>query len=355
MSALPLAPVCVAWGAVSALGPSARHTGLYLRAGRNDFSRSPFVDPNGEPIVLSCASTLDKDLVGPARLVALAAGAIEQALAPLAAALSGQRLRACLALPSHYAAGARGALNVEGQEFVARLLECGALPQPLECRSLPLGSAAGAPAIALAAQLLHAREADAVIVCGADSDYDARVLERLLEQDRLLTADNIDGLRPGEAAACLVLVTPYHPLARARGVASVIAQGQGREPHLPGAEQPTMARGFTEALALALAPLRERKRRCAQWYTDITHEEYRVREFQILLARFGDTLAVGTELETPARELGVVGAATLPLYAALVAESWYRDYGTDDHAVCMAASEDGLRGALLLQKLGTKP
>ena len=353
MSALPLSPMCVGWGAVSALGPTARHTGLYLRAGRNNFGLSSFVDALGDPITLSCVTTLPKHLVGPARLCALASGALEQALGPIADQLQGQRVRACLALPLHHAAGKRGALNAEGEAFVALLLEHSALGrQPVECSRLPFGGAGGAPAIALASQLLQAGEADAVVVCGADGAYDDRLLDQLARGDRLLTADNIDGLRPGEGAAALVLVAPHHPLARSRGAARVLALGQGQEPNLPGADEPTMARGFSEALRGALEPLRERRLRCAHWISDMTHEQYTVREFQILLARFGDTFAVDARLEAPARELGAVGSATLPMYAALAVEGWYRGYGADEVAVCMAASDDGMRGALLLQSSG---
>src|SRR5688572_27622436 len=60
------------WGAITPIGPTARHTGFYLRAGRGNFVESPFVDSAGESVVLGAVSLLPKELVGPGRLAALA-------------------------------------------------------------------------------------------------------------------------------------------------------------------------------------------------------------------------------------------------------------------------------------------
>ena len=85
-----------------------------------------------------------------------------------------------------------------------------------------------------------------------------------------------------------------------------------------------MARGLSDALRDAFEPLRAEGTRCPTLYCDVTHEAATVRELQIIIARFGATLATDFLLQTPARELGAVGAATLPLYAVLAAEAWLR-------------------------------
>jgi len=59
-------------------------------------------------------------------------------------------------------------------------------------------------------------------------------------------------------------------------------------------------------------------------------------------------------LETPARELGEVGAATLPLYAVLALEGWQRGYAADTQALCFASSLHGLCGALHVRQATRK-
>lgn len=351
MTSVRIDPTCIGWGIASALSASARHTGFYLRAGRNNFSLSPFVDTFGELITVSCATTLPRHLVGPHRLAALASSAIEEAFTTIGEYAKGRRVCLCLTMPARYRGQGGKTLQSDGQTLVAALLEKSRLREyQTEVVPFALGAAGGARAAIHAAQVLAAGEVEFVVLLGVDSYYDWSVLELLSKQDRLLNADNVDGLRPGEAAACLVLTAPTHQFARSAGVSRIVAAGEGQEPSLPGVDEPpNMAHGFTAALRDAVAPLRSRRARTNYWLTDITNEDYRVRELQILLARFGDVLGSDMSLGTPARELGEVGAATLPLFAAIATESWHRGYAADQTALCSGASEDGLRGALLLQ------
>jgi 3-oxoacyl-[acyl-carrier-protein] synthase-1 len=203
-----------------------------------------------------------------------------------------------------------------------------------------------------AAEHLSSREVDVLVLVSVDSYYDWGVLEHLRRRDRLLTPDNLDGLRPGEAAACLVLTSPTHPLAHGAGVSQLVATGGGREPSRPGEDAPpNMAQGFSAALRDAVGPLRERKVRADTWYSDLSHEAFRVREFQILMGRFGDVASAKMKLELPARALGDVGAASLVLYACLATEAWYRGYANGPNALCFAAPDDMHRGALHIRSI----
>lgn len=346
------APVCIGWSALTPLGPSARHTGFYLRAGRSSFAESPFVDTFGDAISLSRVGVLSPQLTGNARLHALASEALAQAIGPLRAAFSGAGTQLCLALPARFASGAADdRLSDEGQRCIAALRS--SFPRPGfsdRVHSFAQGVAAGAPALAKAHGILGAFPSDIVVVCGVDSYYDADVLSELERTDRLMTADNLDALRPGEAAACVVLVGSRHPLASARGVFSVQAVGIGVEPTADDPERHTMAIGLSAALRDAVAGLRSGQGRCRWLFSDLTHESRRIRELQIVFARFGDIMREDVALETPAREIGEVGAATLPLFAALAGEAWQRGYGEDEHALCLA-SERALCGALWLRQM----
>jgi hypothetical protein len=80
---------------------------------------------------------------------------------------------------------------------------------------------------------------------------------------------------------------------------------------------------------------------------DNSHEAYATQELQNVIARFGDVLGLKSELQMPLQELGDVGAAAMPLLAALGAEAWRLGYASDDTAVITGCSDDGARGALL--------
>jgi hypothetical protein len=181
-----------------------------------------------------------------------------------------------------------------------------------------------------------------------DSFYDWPVLDRLQRQDRLITEDNLDGLIPGEGAA-FVMLAPTGGYRQAPPAAHVLDVGTGVEPHALGAEEPCLAAGYTAAMNAALAPLRDARRRSNFWVTDLTHEAYKVKEFQILVARFGDVLGSETILMTPNREYGDVGAATLPLFWTLALEAWQKGYARDRAAVMLAGSDAGPRGATLME------
>ncbi|HEY3593435.1 MAG TPA: hypothetical protein VGL13_06160, partial [Polyangiaceae bacterium] len=239
MTALSVYPVCVGWGIASALGASARHTGFYLRAGRNNFSLSPFVDALGDAVTVSCVTTLPKDLAGPARLAALAASSLEEALMTIGEFSDDRRIRVYFVLPTRYAAQAGKSLNAEGNRVISALVEQSAFRRyRSEIEPMPLGAAGGARALVRAAQALGSNEIDLAILLGVDSYYDWPVLERLRKEDRLLTPDTVDGLRPGEAGACMVLVAPHHRFARSAGVSRFVAAGEGHEPSLPGVDSP---------------------------------------------------------------------------------------------------------------------
>jgi hypothetical protein len=106
-------------------------------------------------------------------------------------------------------------------------------------------------------------------------------------------------------------------------------------------------------LKLAVAPLRAAKRRSNSWFTDLTHERWKIRDLQLVIARFGDVVGINTSIETPLRELGDLGAASLPAFCALAVEAWAQGYARDTVAVVLAGSDYGERGAAVLEVLST--
>ncbi|MBO9688294.1 MAG: hypothetical protein J7598_16955 [Mitsuaria chitosanitabida] len=331
--------------AVTCLGESLAETALLMRAGISGVGLSDFVDAEGHRVVACACPALPPDLPSRERLLALAAHALagvhrrRVASGPPPAARPPILL---LGLPARFALEPGSyELNVGGRDFVQRL--SAALPPDwagADIEAFPFGRAAGAIAMARALQLAESRRD--VIWGGVDTLLHWPALEALQQRDRLLTNENVDGVRPGEAAA-FAMVTPT-----GREDGWVAGLGLGREPHPVGSEAPCRSDGFAQALASAVEPLRAAGRRCAVWTLDASHEKHATREVQNIIARFGDVLDPATDLRMPLKALGDVGAAALPLMAALVLQDWAHGVARDGLAVLAAGSDDGARGALLL-------
>jgi hypothetical protein len=249
----------------------------------------------------------------------------------------------CLSLPEHYAAGKTTAsLSKEGQTFLKILRAL--LPPELQgigIEPFPFGRAAGAHSLRRA---LEFAERDGYAIWGGvDTFCEWTVLEALERADRLQTAENVDGVRPGEGAAFLALRS-----AGERTGVRLIGLGTGREPYPLGSEDPCRSEGLSRALEAAVAPLRSAQARTNCWLLDNSHELYATQELQNIIARFGDVLGPQTDLQMPLKELGDVGAAAMPLLAALSAEAWRLGFATDDTAVVTGCSDGGARGAILL-------
>ena len=345
------APIIVGWGAVSPIGLTAAQTGLFLRATRNWVRETPFIDGWGERVSASRVAVLSPAVVGPERLARLACAAFVQALSSMNREAGGLRVGVLLALAERYANSGGTVQSPAGAvgEFVGHFRR--GLPSSwagVHVEWSASGHAGAAAALDRATRWVMGGGVDVVVVGGVDSYYEWTALEALGRQDRLLSPENLDGLLPGEAAAFVVLARE-NALPGAQPIARVAAVGTASEPVPLGSDEPCLAKGLTTALDRAVAPLRARRQRSNYWLTDLTHETYRVKELQIVIARFGDVVGTATTLLAPAREYGDVGAASLPLLWVLALEAWYRGYAPDRSAVTIAGSDGGARGAVLLE------
>ena len=332
--------------AVTSLGETAAETALLLRAGIGNVQAGDFVDGTGHRVMLCASPALPPDLPGPDRMLALAGHCLsvlhERAGAQAVSRREGQAPVILLGLPERFAEGELALLlNEAGRRFVQALRE--RLPRAwgdATIESFPYGRAAGALAMRRAVQCVGGdRE---VLWGGVDTLVDWDVIQSLERDDRLVTAENVDGIRPGEAAA-FVSLGPA-----SRGDLALLGLGLGREPCPVGSETPCMSEGLSLALDSAVEPLRAAQARCHLWWLDTSHESYATQEVQRMVARFGDVLGTDSEFQMPLKELGDVGAAALPLLAALAREWWKQGVARDDIAVLTGCSDAGGRGALLL-------
>jgi hypothetical protein len=338
-----LAELC-AWEAVTSLGESATETSLLWEAGITNVAPSRFVLDDGERVAMCCSPALTPELLGVQRMLAL----LEHVLDRMKTRNGGaQRLQGIttllLCLPERLAHEGGGyALNPQGQSLVDALRRSAVLaPWAWQIECFPFGRAAGAVALHRAGELIAAGQR--VLWAGVDSQHDWEVLTRLAADDRLLHADNVDGVLPGEAAAVAVLQRAENA---ARPV--VLGLGLGRQTAEPDAIPARRADGFARAINGATGLLRERRERCGYWLVDSTHEVAATQRLQHVLAVCGDIVGTQTALHAPLKTLGDAGAASLPLFAALASEAWRHGSADDETALLAACSENGASGAVLL-------
>ncbi|APR86863.1 3-oxoacyl-(acyl-carrier-protein) synthase [Minicystis rosea] len=336
-------------GARCGLGHAAMELGFLLRTGIPVLAEAPLVDGRGEQITMAFDATLDPYLVGEERAAALAVTALEEAVAPLAAAPQALDAKLILCVDAPLVAPTRGQ-PAPGARLAAlvhtRAKEL--LPGiPLEIAARSGAGAAFALPQALAA--LAARKLDAVIIGGAHTDYDPETIAALDAAGRLFSPQNLDAVMPGEAAAFVVLTREetarrldLRPAARLAGV------GTGVGPSLAEGASALDATALASAFRAAGEPLTEAGLRAGWALCDHTFEARRILEWQAAVTRTHALWGEPHRLDAPAQRIGHLGAAALPFAVALAAESWRRRYAPSGVALAFAGSDAGERGALLL-------
>lgn len=336
--------VIVSVGARTPVGLTAAQTGWILRAGFPAMRSAPLADACGEPVTMCLQPTLDPLLSGADRAVRLALPALREAVLALGPAAA--------ALTAHLAICA-GEGSTHGPALVAALRPALA---PLACASDTVtarGEASLVFALPDALARLDAGHADAVVVGGVHTDYDPAVIAALEGEGRLLSPENLDARIPGEAAAFAVLMRPdaarRHKLAP---LARVIGIGAGRERARPDNDESAYeAHGLTAAVREATAGLLAADQRAGWVLNDLTFEMRRLHEWQSVLVRARRVIGDPYSVESPAQRIGHLGAAAMPLFAAICAEGWASGYAPSPRALATASSDGGDRGAMVLSEV----
>jgi 3-oxoacyl-[acyl-carrier-protein] synthase-1 len=184
-------------GAFTPVGRSAPETMGSLICRVQLFDDLDVLGPDGEPIT-GAMTPIPRRISGLERLMALAFYAIEEC----AATISPDR-----AVPLVLAAPESSELGEGGAE--ALLTRLSAEPSLRIDASASQVLAQGRDGVSLALerarQIVLTREAPACLVAGVDSFVRPERVKRLLEKGRVRCGPNLDGFRPGEAAACLLL------------------------------------------------------------------------------------------------------------------------------------------------------
>lgn len=261
------------------------------------------VGPGG-PVRASRLATLDHAATRTERATALARRAVQEALSGHEEALAARRLPCFLALPEpgFGAPIARDPIT----DVLAEVATDSGVRLQFE-RIAAAGRAGAFEALAAALTLLARGEEMFALVAGVDSLVDAQTLAELADSDRLLGRTNLDGVIPGEGAACVLLGRPG-AAARGRVLAQVVAAAVGREP------QPFLLAGDRIGAGEGLSAVFRRLRadvdgRVDQVFAGTSGQLHFGREFSHAYLRNEALMPEPLQCEPLSHALGDVGAA----------------------------------------------
>ena len=300
------------------------------------FNDLDVVGGDGEPIA-GAITPIPKQVTGAERLLALALYAVEDCLK--AAPKTSRRL------PLIFVAPAPPDLT-EGQAatLLGRLESEAALPIDLATSQvIARGREGVVPALVEAVKLLRSRATPACLVAGVDSFVDPARVRRLLAAGRVRDGSSLDGFKPGEAAACLLLTTE-----RVHDGGAVLAGfGTGEEQGRWTGEPPVTGQGLGRAIDAAIADAGVNPADLAYIAHDVSGEHAAFDELSLALGRLPARAADQAEVWGPASCTGEIGAAAGFLSLAMLAFYLKRGVLTGV-ALATFVSEGAIRGAAVV-------
>jgi 3-oxoacyl-[acyl-carrier-protein] synthase I len=337
----------VSTGARTPVGLTAAPSAAAWRAGISAAGAHPFmIDRLGDPMPGALDELLDPTLMGPERLVEIAASAMREVCEPLRnASRSPVSLPLYLALPELRP----GFSEREADEVRDRLAQSD-LPMVsfTETAAVPGGHAAGIAALVSASDRIRRGELETCLVGGVESYFHPDTMEWLDSFRQLAGADARSAFVPGEAAGfCLLMSERARERAGLQALAEVGDGGLGREAILLKTPDVCLGEGLTAAVRGALRNLAGRGT-VNSVICDINGERYRADEWAFVCLRLPELFDDPTSYWCPAEAWGDVGAASGALFAMLACEAAARGYGPGPNTLLWASSEGGLRAAVVI-------
>lgn len=346
--------VIVGAGLVTPIGLSLPETAAAARARMARLRECEWHDRRFEPYVVGLVPDDGLPELSPAlaelplqsreaRMLRLAAAAIEEALAPVANLQPGP-VPLMLGLPEHHTT-----LPIVPAHFLHRLgLQLPGVLDRDASLAAPRGRAAGLSALPHAAARLATGKPKYMLVGGVDSLVDPYVLGTLDMEGRIRHGGNSDGFTPSEGAAMLLLAQAGTAQAhKLQPLARVCATGHGQEPGHLYADAPYLGEGLAAAVAQVFATDPPPEAPVASVWCSFNGERYWAREFSVARTRQTQHFAPAHAMEHPAECFGDLGAAHGPALAALAAHALRHRYRPSPGLV-LASSDRGDRAASLL-------
>jgi len=339
-------------GMMTAVGLSAAETTASVRAGVMRFEESALYDRQFQPFTLAEVPEpglpdLNLNLLHTgltsreARMVRLATQPIRECTARLPDA---QRpLALILALPE-----SDTTLPLDPQRFLDALAhQVTAVFDPAASVASLRGRAGGIAAVGYGCEHLRSGNADFVLVGGVDTYRDLYVLGTLNAENRVKTAQDLDGFIPGEGAGFLLLAT--RKAADSAGLppfAAIPAWAAAIESGHMYSDQPYRGDGLATAIqqlaaaASASLPVRE-------VYSSMNGESHWAKEWGVGFMRNSSAFDEAHGMHHPADCFGDTGAAAGPIMTGLAALGIRGGYRRSP-ALAYGSSDRGDRAALIV-------
>ena len=341
------APVFVRVGASTPLGLTAGVTVRAVAAGMARFRDTDVMGRDGEPIRASIFPGIDPNAPREQRILYFAERALRESLDGLPQNVFG-KVPVLVVLPE----ADRGSA-LQSYEIV-RSLERSAAPLGLSLdwsrRPLLAGRAGFFQALDAARVMIAEQQAQAVVILGADSYCDRASLEQLEEENRALSAENPDGLIPGEGAGCVVLAEAIAARsARIPALATLEGVALGRDAEPVGKRTGAHARGISEVFRnLRLA---NTGGRMDAIFSCQTGEGVWGRELSIAYMRNAALMPEPKVKYLLAENLGDMGAAAGPIQVGVFLQlqtTSFRRHRKMERAILVGAGDGGEVGGAIV-------
>lgn len=339
----------IAAGARTPLGLTGETTAAAVRAGIDGFGEFPFIMTSGEPVVTCADTALDSKLEGRERLVPMIESALTEVLRQLSRGAPYRGICYLLfSLPE-----ARPGFSDDDAQWVANAITARLRVPDWQIRAgiVGRGHAGAIEAIHRVVQQSARGSEGLFLVVGADSYHHTETFMWLERTRRFAQPTIRSGFIPGEGAGCVALATSQvRSHIGAPTLAVVSGVGLGQETLLRDSETGSFGVGMTDAVLGATEHLQLPRDAVDTVLSDINGERYRSEEWGFVAMK---TYALWKSLEydAPGSNWGDVGAAFGTLAAVLAVQSYQRRYARGPRTLVMAGSDNGTRGALLLQDM----
>jgi 3-oxoacyl-[acyl-carrier-protein] synthase-1 len=336
----------VATGMVCSVGLTAAASCAALRAKVAKFDELPYSDNNGEPIVGAAVPGLDPRLTRRARLLELLAPALSDILASAHVDRT-ERIPLLVGLAEPERAGGGGDW---AESMLADVTSrVGTSFDRERSATVCTGHTAGFEGLRLARELLRDPAVPACLVCGVDSFINARSLLALERVSRLKTPDNSDGVIPGEAAACVLVVRPEGE-PRDGCVARVAGLGFARESATLLNDEPFLGAGLASAARAALAEPGWGLHEVDYRISDVGGESYAFKEQSLVVSRLMRVRRECLPLWHSADSIGDTGAASGVVQLVMALHAYRKRYAPGRRAICFTSSVAGPRAVAVLER-----
>ena len=351
----PGGAVIVGFGAVTAVGATAKETAASVRSATSRFSETPLRDRVFRPITLGVvpddvlppvnpkAAQIDGLTSRMLRMLRLATPALTEA----AAVVPGHAPRPglILAVPE-----TETALPFDASRFLAGLRQqAGDFFDATYASASGTGRSGGLLAIGEAAALVDSSRVPLMLAGGIDTYRDPFVLSTLDGERRLKTASNLDGFIPGEGAAFVLIAN------RRRAADYGLAPLASLSPSVSGIEvghlyssEPYRGDGLATTLRELFGQIGPSEP-IPEVFSSMNGESHWAKEWSVAFLRNRSSFVEAHGIHHPADCYGDIGAATGPALVTMAIMGINAGY-RQSPALIYASSDRGARAAILLRK-----